>query len=190
MSDRLIPFGWLPGHWGLKGLSRELAKAEYEIKDEYKLAMKIAEIMNKDNPQKLEQRKLEINFRYKFITEREYIDKLAKLNHTGKDLEVALLEIQLEYNEITQIEFEKQKATINEEPWVTIINLDYDQGVPNQGSIELDWNEYFVQDLEKHGYVGPTEEEIVDQWLNELCRNIALEAYGKPPAETEQPENK
>ena len=26
-----LPFGTLPGHWGLKGKTREIAKAEYEL---------------------------------------------------------------------------------------------------------------------------------------------------------------
>lgn len=43
-KKRLLPFGWLPGHWGLSGSMRELAKAEYELEGE-----------------ELDRRKLEIN---------------------------------------------------------------------------------------------------------------------------------
>ena len=39
----------------------------------------------------------------------------------------------------------------------------------------LDWNEYFVLMLTKNGYRGTTEEEIVDQWFNELCKTIGGE---------------
>ena len=28
--NRILPFGWLPGHWGLAGDTRERARIEYE----------------------------------------------------------------------------------------------------------------------------------------------------------------
>jgi len=43
------------------------------------------------------------------------------------------------------------------------------------GFFELDWNEYFVLQLRTAGYSGTTEEEVVDQWFSELCRNVGAE---------------
>jgi hypothetical protein len=43
------------------------------------------------------------------------------------------------------------------------------------GFFELDWNEYFVLQLKEAGYKGTTEEEMVDQWFQDLCRNIGAE---------------
>ena len=40
---------------------------------------------------------------------------------------------------------------------------------------ELDWNQYFVEHLRTNGFRGTTDEEVVDQWFQELCRNIATE---------------
>jgi len=58
------------------------------------------------------------------------------------------------------------------EPKVDILKFDFDPRNPRLGSIELDWNEEFVELLIEHGYVGNTDEDIVDNWLNDVCRNI------------------
>jgi hypothetical protein len=63
------------------------------------------------------------------------------------------------------------------EPKVDIIKFDFDQKDPRLGSIELDWNSEFVELLVNHGYIGNSEEEIVDKWLNDVCRTIIANQY-------------
>jgi hypothetical protein len=58
------------------------------------------------------------------------------------------------------------------EPWVNVVNTNFDESNPNQGFMELDWNDAFVKFLKGHGYQGSTDEEIVDAWFTELCRSI------------------
>lgn len=70
---------------------------------------------------------------------------------------------------------EKEKATAAKEPWVTVINTHVNKENIKNGFFELDWNEYFVLELRKNGYTGATEEDIVDQWFTELCKNIGNE---------------
>lgn len=69
----------------------------------------------------------------------------------------------------------KELATQNKEPWVTVLKTHVNKENIRNGFFELDWNEYFVLELRKAGYAGTTEEEIVDQWFTELCRNVATE---------------
>ena len=57
-------------------------------------------------------------------------------------------------------------------PHVAVTNLDFDPKNPRLGSLELDWNEEFIILLQDHGYTGGSAEEIVDAWLNDICRNI------------------
>lgn len=59
------------------------------------------------------------------------------------------------------------------EPKVDILKFEFDPQNPKLGSIELDWNSEFIDLLRKHGYKGSSEEEIIDQWLNDVCRTIA-----------------
>lgn len=70
----------------------------------------------------------------------------------------------------------KELATEKKEPWVAVLNTHINQDNIRNGFFELDWNEFFILELKKSGYVGNTEEEIVDVWFQELCRNIGEES--------------
>lgn len=110
----------------------------------------------------LEKRKIEIN-----IAER-----------SKEEIAIALLEHEVRYGRLDKKELEKQTATINDEPWVDIKSLETDPENPRYGGVELDWNDTFVRNLEEHGYgPNPDDEDTVNAWFNDLCRNIALEAY-------------
>ena len=71
----------------------------------------------------------------------------------------------------------KEKATKAGEPWFTVIDVEIDPDNPRNGSFELDWNKPFVEMLRKHGLVGDTDEDIIDQWFQDLCKQIALDSY-------------
>lgn len=104
--------------------------------------------------------------------------KINIAEHSQENVAVALLEHEVKYGRLERQEFEKQAATIHDKPWVTIKNLETDPENPRYGGVELDWNQPFIQNLEKHGYgPNPDDEDTVNAWFNDLCRNIALEAY-------------
>jgi hypothetical protein len=70
-----------------------------------------------------------------------------------------------------------QEPVAKAEPRVAVTNLDFDPKNPRLGSLELDWNEEFIMLLQQHGYTGGSAEEIVDAWLNDICRNILNNQY-------------
>lgn len=70
----------------------------------------------------------------------------------------------------------KEIATEKKEPWVAVLDTHVNKDNIRNGFFELDWNEYFVLQLKSNGYQGDTEEAIVDQWFQDLCRNIGNEA--------------
>lgn len=208
IKKRLIPFKLLPAAWGLKGKSYEIAKAEYELEGslleiklaELQLAGKerdaaIFKILHKYNEiteeeyetrmaetmlegEEREKRLLEIKHKYQRISGEEYEIALANLIEDEKARELALLDAKLKYNHITQRDHDKEVATLNDEPWVTVVSFNIDKNSPGAGSIELDWNDQFVKFLEENGYTpGPEDAIIVDQWLSDLCKNVALEAF-------------
>ena len=72
----------------------------------------------------------------------------------------------------TVIKTPKEIATENKEPWVAVMNTHVNKDNIRNGFFELDWNEYFVLQLRTEGYTGSTDEEIVDSWFSELCRNL------------------
>jgi hypothetical protein len=69
----------------------------------------------------------------------------------------------------------KELATENKEPWVAVLTTQVNKENIRNGFFELDWNEYFIRELRLNGYQGDTEEEIVDKWFTELCRNVGVE---------------
>jgi len=83
----------------------------------------------------------------------------------------------------------KEKATLNNEPYVSILKIDLDPNNINSGAFELDWNDKFILNLIKSGYKlkqEDTESEIVDRWFQTICRNIALEVYEQEQADPEK----
>ena len=88
----------------------------------------------------------------------------------GKEKEVA----QANY-ELKGIALDKKIADINEKPFVTVLKTHFDPNNPKQGYFELDWNQTFIEMLNKNGYSGITEDETVNKWFDDLCKGIVLE---------------
>ena len=75
---------------------------------------------------------------------------------------------------------EKDIATEKGESYIAILSMDVDPENISNGSFELDWNDKFVADLVRHGYMMNKEDadaDIVDRWFTNVCRNIVLETY-------------
>lgn len=71
----------------------------------------------------------------------------------------------------------KEQATKKKEPYISVLSVELDKNNPGNGSFELDWNDYFIIELKKAGYPGKTNEETVDNWFREVCRNVLLENF-------------
>lgn len=74
----------------------------------------------------------------------------------------------------------KELATERGEPYVAILSVDLDPENIGSGSFELDWNDKFIANLVRAGYqVRPNEpeNEIVDRWFQDVCRNVVLETF-------------
>tara|TARA_B110000977_G_scaffold110952_1_gene144114 strand:+ start:385 stop:750 length:366 start_codon:yes stop_codon:yes gene_type:complete len=80
----------------------------------------------------------------------------------------------------------KELATEKAEAYVNIDSVQIDAKNPGQGAFELDWNEFFVAKLVKAGYQGKNDEQIVDQWFQDVCRNVVLETYEQYEANNPQ----
>lgn len=157
---RLIPFAWHPSSWGLSGKIKAQAQAHYYYTGD-------------DLKQELER------------VEADYLPDDSPVKKQKQ------LDQQLAAGEIDHLEHEKQTHTLNNKPWVSVKSIDVNPDSPQHGAIELDWNSEFVEYLEQQGFgPAPDESEVVDQWLTELCRNIALEKYDGVGDFSEQLEEK
>jgi hypothetical protein len=77
---------------------------------------------------------------------------------------------------------EKELATERGEPYVAILGMDVDPENIHAGSFELDWNEKFVANLIRAGYVGKTDADVVDQWFQNVCRHVVMETWEQEQA--------
>lgn len=71
----------------------------------------------------------------------------------------------------------KEAATKKGEPYVTVVSVELDPDNVGNGAFELDWNDIFIAKLVKAGYKGRDDAQIVDQWFQEICRNVIMENY-------------
>lgn len=77
----------------------------------------------------------------------------------------------------------KDIATAAGEPWVQVLGIEVDPGNLGAGAFELDWNDIFVARLIKSGYQGKTDQDIVDNWFQDICRNVVMETYQQEQAD-------
>ena len=70
----------------------------------------------------------------------------------------------------------KELANEKGEPYVAVLETKVNADNVRNGFFELDWNEHFIVQLRLNGFQGQSEEEIVDLWFQELCRNVGAEA--------------
>jgi len=175
MSKPFIPFGWMPGHWGLKGKTRKRAQAEYELKG-IDLDRQLV-VIDAGGEDELEMMLLEVDLNHSVISRAEYDRKYAENHLDDPDKTREILRLDHAEGKISDNDHAKGTATLNKESWVSIINIKPDSEKPNHGELELDWNELFVEELKEAGYEAAVDEQIVDMWLADLCRNIAMEQF-------------
>jgi len=91
---------------------------------------------------------------------------------TDVQAEIAQLGVDLKYEKITEPEHNKKVASIQDEPWVDVVELGFDQDTPNMGFFELDWNDEFIVFLHSKGITGRSDEDAVNTWFNSVCATV------------------
>lgn len=169
----MIPFEWWPGSWGLKGKTREIAKAEYELEG-FELEIKLAEINLRESPIDLQRTILDLKKKYNKIDEYSYDKDLAELQETDTLKQLALIEVELKHQRITDQEYERRKADINQEPWIAMPKISWDPQNPTKTFFELDYNDHFIRYLRENGYQG-SDDDLINRWLNDICYSVLQE---------------
>lgn len=107
---------------------------------------------------------------------KELEEKLAEINaETPEDKEISVLAVKLKHEEISQNAYDKTVATIRKEPWVNVVKMGVNPSNVAAGYFELDWNEEFIAMLNENGYVGQSDEEVVNKWFNDVCRTVLIQ---------------
>ena len=111
----------------------------------------------------------------KFIKKLLGIDKIelaAEAALQAKLKEQLVVEESIRLSKLTP----KERATEKEESYIAVLDTKVNKDNVRNGFFELDWNEYFIVELRLAGYGGDNDEEIVDKWFQDLCRNIGNES--------------
>ena len=82
---------------------------------------------------------------------------------------------------------DKEKATAAREPYINITSIELDPSDIGNGAFELDWNEFFIANLVKAGYRGKDDAQMVDQWFQNICRNVVMETFEQYEANNPRP---
>jgi len=171
-NNRLVPFRCMPGSWGLTGNIYKEAEASYYYDGE-ELERKLVEIRYADNQKLLQEQMFDLDVKYGRLSAYDRdINLLVTSLPEGLERELAKLDVDFNHGKIDNNSFEKQSATLRQEPWIGIIDQGFDQSQGIDGVFfEMDWNSYWIEFLHLHGYVGHTEEQIVEQWFTDVCKS-------------------
>jgi adenylate kinase family enzyme len=110
-----------------------------------------------------------------------YDGDIAKLNissesdPTSQEYQIKRLEIDLNHKKITNQEYDKQLATINDEPYIAIVDVFVSPTSPQTTFFDFEWNDKHINNLREHGYEGVSDEEVNQRWFDDLCANAARE---------------
>lgn len=142
--NRLVPFWFWPVNWGLEGKRKQEEEARYYY-DGRDLDEKIIDIM--------------------YDTE----ESKATVGYKR-----AINQLKYKYKDITEDEYEKEICTLDNKPYFKLLSGDYsaEESGNGQFSFELDWNDIFVQNLRNNGWEGYTDDQVVDNWFTDACRQM------------------
>ncbi len=71
----------------------------------------------------------------------------------------------------------KDIATEKGEPYISVVTVELDPENIGNGAFELDWNDKFITNLVRAGYKGKDDAALVDQWFQDVCRNVIQENF-------------
>jgi hypothetical protein len=98
-----------------------------------------------------------------------------KYPNQGLAYDLEWLAIEHDFDRLSDLEFQKQTATLRNEPWITVINSGFDPSKGLDGVFfEFDWNQQWIDFLKLNGYTGHTNDQIVDGWFLDVCRSQAI----------------
>lgn len=176
---RTIPFKLLPWTRGMAGKTRARAEAEYYYEQGEELDRILLKIDFEEADKEYQYKKLRLDVKYDHIDKVEYEYEKLKVDHPDdKSQEYLLGKLELDWKNKKieeENEYKKEKATLNNEPWVTIVGeFDAAKGLSGLG-VELDWNDLFINELKESGYTGLTDIELIRQYFATICRTVAEE---------------
>lgn len=161
-----VPFGMLPGHWGLKGRTRDHAKVDHYITDAFKNA--VGHLMIDYSGEELAKRRVDLELKHNIITQEVYDEAMLNFIKDEDEQKKQALDLALKRGEITELEYSKEVATREGLPWFHI-DVDYADG---ELELTTDWNAAYVDMLRGVGYKGVDDGDVIDECVRDFGRKL------------------
>lgn len=148
---------------------------------EYELEKINCEIKSKNS---VEYKKsiLQHELKFDIISREEYDYNILDFiyDKNSYDWRKAKIDLDLKYGKISEQKWNNADATIRGEPYFEVISgkfetKDNESASTGMFAFEYDYNSIFVERLKEEGYTGYTDEQIVDEYFKELCKQLAYE---------------
>ena len=150
--------------------------------EEYEYGVNEEKYKNKKEGHEYKLAKINLDKKYNHITVKDYDYQVNDIINQPSTYEWQKnkIDLDLQYGSINQQQYDKSLCTIKGEPYFEVINGRFD--TPDEDSIgtggfsfELDYNDIFVQKLKDEGWTGHSDQQIVDEYFKEICKQVGYE---------------
>jgi hypothetical protein len=108
---------------------------------------------------------------------KKWLKKITGIEAEEKRLAEEKAVLEAESDKKLKAKDPKAYATKKGEPWVNVLDMKVNEDNIRNGFFELDWNDYFIEELLAAGYgsEGDEPEQIVDRWFKDIVYNMLAE---------------
>jgi hypothetical protein len=108
---------------------------------------------------------------------KQWLKRVTGIEAKEKELAEQKAALEAESDKKLKVKDPKAYATKKGEPWVNVLDMKVNEDNIRNGFFELDWNDYFIEELLAAGYgsEGDEPEQIVDRWFKDIVYNMLAE---------------
>jgi len=108
---------------------------------------------------------------------KQWLKRVTGIEAKEQELAEQKAALEAESDKKLKVKDPKAYATKKGEPWVNVLDMKVNEDNIRNGFFELDWNDYFIEELLAAGYgsEGDEPEQIVDRWFKDIVYNMLAE---------------
>jgi len=108
---------------------------------------------------------------------KQWLKRVTGIEAKEQELAEQKAALEAESDKKLKVKDPKAYATKKGEPWVNVLDMKVNEDNIRNGFFELDWNDYFIEELLSAGYgsEGDEPEQVVDRWFKDIVYNMLAE---------------
>lgn len=167
---KIIPFSFWPGHWGLSGITRELAYLDYTVSNPCVRELAKLDLEIREMSVEKRRKQLSIELFYNVITQKQYQELYIQTITDDLEKKQKTLQFLYEDGDITEYEYNKELSTAEGKLWFKF-DVSYNT-IEGELELDVDWNNLYIDFLRENGYVGDSEDEVIESYLRDFGRKL------------------